>query len=196
MPIPSPDELRILRLKAGLTQTELARRAGVSQSLIARIESGKVNPRVSTLMKIYTALRDFVGEKLTAADVMSTPLVFVTPRTKLLTIAKIMWEKGYSQVPIMSPDKRQNLGTVFDNDILRAFLREDTRAANLTAEDIMSDPLPIISSSTRLRIIAKMLTYETQAVLVEHNMDIVGIITRSDIAKILMTYSTPLHKRP
>ncbi|MFZ8855537.1 MAG: helix-turn-helix domain-containing protein, partial [Thermofilaceae archaeon] len=56
MPIPTPEELRMLRLKAGLTQAEVARRAGVSQSLIARIESGNVNPRVSTLMRIYQAI--------------------------------------------------------------------------------------------------------------------------------------------
>ena len=186
MPIPSPDELKALRLRAGLTQTELARRAGVSQSLIARIEAGKVNPRVSTLMKIYHALQEFVSEQLTAENIMSTPLVYVTPDTKLMKIAEIMWRRGFSQLPVMDDKARKNLGTVFDNDLIRAFLKEDTRAATLTAEDIMSDPLPIVSHSTRLRIIARMLSYETPAVLVEKEMKIVGIITRSDIAKILV----------
>ncbi len=186
MPIPSPDELKALRLRAGLTQTELARRAGVSQSLIARIEAGKVNPRVSTLMKIYHALQEFVSEQLTAENIMSTPLVYVTPDTKLMKIAEIMWRRGFSQLPVMDDKARKNLGTVFDNDLIRAFLKEDARAATLTAEDIMSDPLPIVSHSTRLRIIARMLSYETPAVLVEKEMKIVGIITRSDIAKILV----------
>ena len=186
MPIPSPDELKALRLRAGLTQTELARRAGVSQSLIARIEAGKVNPRVSTLMKIYRALQEFVSEQLTAENIMSTPLVYVTPDTKLMKIAEIMWRRGFSQLPVMDDKARKNLGTVFDNDLIRAFLKEDARAATLTAEDIMSDPLPIVSHSTRLRIIARMLSYETPAVLVEKEMKIVGIITRSDIAKILV----------
>ena len=186
MPIPSPDELKALRLRAGLTQTELARRAGVSQSLIARIETGKVNPRVSTLMKIYHALQEFVSEQLTAENIMSTPLVYVTPNTKLMKIAEIMWRRGFSQLPVMDDKARKNLGTVFDNDLIRAFLKEDARAATLTAEDIMSDPLPIVSHNTRLRIIARMLSYETPAVLVEKEMKIVGIITRSDIAKILV----------
>jgi len=186
MPIPSPDELKALRLRAGLTQTELARRAGVSQSLIARIESGKVNPRVSTLMKIYRALQEFIGEQLTAEDIMSSPLVFVTPYTKLMEVAQIMWRRGFSQLPVMDEKASENLGTVFDHDIIRAFLKEDKRAASLTAEDIMSDPLPIVSYNTRLRILARMLSYDTPAILVEKNMRIVGIVTRSDITKILI----------
>ena len=81
MPIPSPEELRLLRIRAGLTQAELAKKAGVSQSLIARIESGKVNPRVSTLMRIYQALEEFMEDELTACEVMSSPVVYVLPST-------------------------------------------------------------------------------------------------------------------
>ncbi|RLE74581.1 MAG: hypothetical protein DRJ44_07250, partial [Thermoprotei archaeon] len=64
----TPKELRELRKRAGLTQKELARRAGVSQSLIARIESGSVDPRLSTLRRILQALEDYVSEQLTAKD--------------------------------------------------------------------------------------------------------------------------------
>ena len=45
--IPSPEDIRRMRIRAGLTQKELAERAGVSQSLIARIERGSVDPRLS-----------------------------------------------------------------------------------------------------------------------------------------------------
>lgn len=46
----NPGELlRRARAKAGLTQRELADRAGKAQSVIARIESGKTSPRVDTL---------------------------------------------------------------------------------------------------------------------------------------------------
>ncbi len=186
MPIPSPEELRLLRIKAGLTQTELARRAGVSQSLIARIEGGKVNPRVSTLMRIYRALEEFVSEQLSAEDIMSSPVVFVTPDTPLITVAEIMWRNGFSQVPVMTSDRRENLGTVFEDDIIRAFLREDKRARSLTAEDVMSDPLPIVSFNTKLRVIARMLSYQSPAVLVSKNLRVVGIISKSDITKVFL----------
>lgn len=44
------------RIKEGLTQAELARRAGTKQSAIARLESGTYNPTISFLQKIAEAL--------------------------------------------------------------------------------------------------------------------------------------------
>lgn len=44
--------LREARAGAGLTQRELANRAGVPQPAIARIESGGVSPRVDTLDRL------------------------------------------------------------------------------------------------------------------------------------------------
>lgn len=43
------------RLRAGLTQAELARRAGTSQSAIALYESGRRSPTVSTLERVLRA---------------------------------------------------------------------------------------------------------------------------------------------
>lgn len=185
MPIPTPEELRMLRRKAGLTQAEVARRAGVSQSLIARIESGKVNPRVSTLMKIYQALSELVEDELTARDIMSSPVVYVEPHTPLVEATRIMWEKGFSQLPVLQSGLK-NVGTVFDDDVLYAFLRESRRASNLTVADVMSDPLPIVNVETRIGKIARLLSRGISAVLVENEMRIVGIITKSDVAKLLL----------
>lgn len=39
-----------------MTQAQLARRAGMPQSHVARLESGKVDPQVSTLRRIFDAL--------------------------------------------------------------------------------------------------------------------------------------------
>jgi predicted transcriptional regulator len=46
--------LRIARKKAGLSQRELAARAGVPQSTIARIETGEIDPRNSTLDRVLS----------------------------------------------------------------------------------------------------------------------------------------------
>lgn len=186
MPIPSPEELRLLRLKAGLTQSEVAKRAGVSQSLIARIESGKVNPRVSTLLRIYRALESYLEDELTACDIMSSPVVYVTPDTELVEATRIMWERGFSQLPVIKPETRENVGTLFDDDVLSAFIRENARASRLTVSDVMSDPLPLVPCGTKVRVVARMLSRGVPAVLVEQGMEVVGIITKSDIAKLLL----------
>lgn len=49
------DLLRKVRTRAGLTQSELARRAGTSQAAVARYESGDVSPMVSTLERLLAA---------------------------------------------------------------------------------------------------------------------------------------------
>lgn len=185
-PIPTPEELRAMRLRAGLTQSEVARRAGVSQSLIARIETGKVNPRVSTLLRIYRALETFLEDQLTACDIMSSPLVYVEPESRLVEATKIMWDRGFSQLPVIKRDTGECVGTVFEDDILSAFIKENARAAELKVSDVMSDPLPIVPCGTKVRVVARLLARGVPAVLVAEGTKVVGIITKSDIAKLLL----------
>ena len=47
--------VRYARLRAGLTQQELARRAGISQPALARIETGRVTPRMDTVTRLLSA---------------------------------------------------------------------------------------------------------------------------------------------
>jgi hypothetical protein len=47
--------LREARTRARLSQTDLARRAGVAQSVISAYESGKRDPSLSTLMRLVAA---------------------------------------------------------------------------------------------------------------------------------------------
>ena len=54
------EELLRARGEAGLTQAEVAERAGTTQSAIARLEGGRVSPTVETLRKYAKA----VGKEL------------------------------------------------------------------------------------------------------------------------------------
>lgn len=47
--------LREARLRAGLTQTELATRAGVTQPVVSRAEAAGANPRIATLDRLLRA---------------------------------------------------------------------------------------------------------------------------------------------
>ncbi|MCA9580541.1 MAG: helix-turn-helix transcriptional regulator [Myxococcales bacterium] len=48
--------LRELRLLAGLTQAELARRTGIHRPNIARVEAGRHTPSLETLSRLATAI--------------------------------------------------------------------------------------------------------------------------------------------
>ena len=55
-PLATALQLRWQREKAGLTQAELARRTGVSQQQIAKLEGAAANPTVGTIAKVARAL--------------------------------------------------------------------------------------------------------------------------------------------
>jgi transcriptional regulator with XRE-family HTH domain len=50
------EQVRSLREACGMSQQELARRAGTSQPAIARLEAGGVDPRLETLHRLGLAL--------------------------------------------------------------------------------------------------------------------------------------------
>jgi transcriptional regulator with XRE-family HTH domain len=47
--------VRYARRRAGLTQRQLAAKAGIPQETIARIERGRVDPRIGTLDRLLEA---------------------------------------------------------------------------------------------------------------------------------------------
>lgn len=55
-------ELRKLRLEKGLTQAELAKKAGVSEISIRKYEDGSRNPKIQTLIKLADALQVSLSE--------------------------------------------------------------------------------------------------------------------------------------
>lgn len=50
------DRIRILRTEKGLSQEELAHRAGVSTSHVGKLERGEKNPSLSSIEKVINAL--------------------------------------------------------------------------------------------------------------------------------------------
>ncbi len=60
-------ELLRARLRAGLSQAELAERMGTSQSTIARLESGQTLPSTKTLLRFAEATRSRIQVRLSAA---------------------------------------------------------------------------------------------------------------------------------
>jgi len=175
-----PQRLRELRLKAGLTQKELAKRAGVSQALIARIESGAVNPRLSTLQRIVRVLEEALGPSMKAEDIMHQPVITLHPDDDVNKAVKLMEQYGISQIPIVDYEGRI-LGTIHETSILKA-LSASPKPSMLKVGDIMEEPLPIVAPSTPVDLVVEMLT-EYPAVLVVEKGLVKGIIAKIDVIK-------------
>ena len=167
-------EIKEMRKKFGLTQSELAKRANVSQSLIAKIESGRIDPTYTNVKKILAALND-LGKKsqLKAKDVMSSKMISVRPDETITEAIKKMKKLGISQMPVI--DEHRSIGLVSESIILDSIGKNVKRI-----EEIMDDAPPIISEKTTIDVVASLLRF-APLILVSENGKLKGVITKSDV---------------
>jgi len=167
--------LKKLRKEAGLTQKKLAQLVGVSQAHIAKIECGKVDPRLSTVNRIVQVLT--VGRKKKCRDVMTKGVLSAKPNDSVLKISETMLKHAISQLPVING--KNVIGTVTEETIIRN-LRENLGEEK--AKNVMDPPLPIVREDTSTDVVHSMLEKHA-GVLVAKNKEIIGIITRSDLLK-------------
>jgi transcriptional regulator with XRE-family HTH domain len=91
--------LRAQRESLGISLRELARRVGVSASLISQIERDKVNPSVSTLYALVRELGLGMGDLFSIDDVPPaarpgpSPLVSADERSVISLASGVTWER-------------------------------------------------------------------------------------------------------
>ncbi len=175
-----PEDLRRMRKKVGLTQKELAKKAGVSQSLIARIETRSVDPRLSTLQKIVDALLIEVEGSL-ARDIMKSPVITVNVKDQVRDVVKLMRKNGISQIPVLRD--ALVVGSVQESTILERFaLTKDFREIfDLTVDRIMEDPFPTVRDNDDVNEVIDLLFKGYPAILVRAGDKLTGIITKIDV---------------
>ena len=73
------EKIKYMRQKLGLSQTELANIAGVSQSLITKIERGKIEPSYTLVKKIFSVLDEKLAQihkEIIAKDICTKKIAF------------------------------------------------------------------------------------------------------------------------
>lgn len=176
MELPTPEDLRERRKGLDLTQSELADKADVSQPLIARIEGGDVDPRLSTLRRIVNALEEAEGGILRARDLMQDEVVSVRPDSAVHDARELMDEKGYSQLPVILDGSPQ--GLIGNRDIRQ---RQGNNVGELPVAEVMHESITTVEPDATLDEIDTYLDHH-DAVLVVEGGKTVGIVTDADIA--------------
>ncbi len=183
MHIPTPDELKARRELLGIRQTELAARAGISQSMVARIEAGSVDPRASTLSRIVRILN--VAEKpgKTASEVMHSPVISVAPEDPIARAIEIMDRNGISQLPVIAGGIP--VGCISEAAIVSAI--EEGSAGKqqpIEAKQFIEPGFPTIPPDMDIETVVKILQ-KHHAVLVMEEGRVRGIITKHDLISLI-----------
>ena len=113
------DWIRLLRNRLRMTQVELAHRAKITQPNLAAIESGKVDPQVGTLQRIYEGL----GCELNLEPLLHKSLEELTrDRARAVALKRLKQTMGTMALEDQAPDEdtfRQLLEKRTD-DLLRS----------------------------------------------------------------------------
>ncbi len=182
---PTLEDIGRRRRQLGLKQGELAKAAGVSQSLIAKLEAGAIDSSYTKVKTIFDVLdRLELKTKIQTEKVVHNEVISIQKTEPVSQVVKLMKEYGYSQIPVL--DGKQSVGSVSEKAILRQILcgKDLEQISALLIEDIMEEAFPQIGEDAPLSLIT-ILLQSYSAVLVAKKGVVTGIITKADLLRML-----------
>ena len=190
--LPSIEELRKMRKSLGISQKELAKISGVSQSYIARLEKGEINPAYDKIRKIFEYLNTS-GNRAKDIDIkadliMTKNVITCEMNDSIISALNKMREKGFSQLPVVTTDKRI-IGIITEADINDMLIKGTSIESlkHLTVRKVMGNILPQLDKQSPISMIYPLLKY-SNAILILDGTELKGIITKADILKAVETY--------
>ncbi len=168
-----------------MTQKKLARLAGVSQSLIAKLESGKIDSSYTKVKAIFDALNQLeVKRDVRVREILHSEVVGVQKDELVSRAVRLMWDHNYSQLPVF--DGERVVGSVSEKTILSQILsgKDLTQLSELPIQKIMEEAFPQVGEDAPLSLISSLLQVYP-AVLVTRKGKVVGIVTKADLLKML-----------
>ena len=156
-------DIKDIRKKFNLNQTDLAKKAGVSQSLIAKVEAGRLDPTYTNAKKIFDALDELTQKhEIKAEEIMTKKVVSVGKESGVHEVIKKMRKYAISQMPVIENDKI--LGVLSEATVLDALM---SGKKEIKAKDIMQDAPPTIGKNASITIISSLLKFYPMVMVVE-----------------------------
>ncbi len=182
---PTLEDIAKRRRQLGLKQSELAKAAGVSQSLIAKLEAGTIDSSYTKVKTIFDVLERLeFKSRVQAEKLLHTEVISVQKNEPISNVVQLMKDCGYSQIPVF--DGKQSVGSISEKTIMRQILdgKDLDELSRLPTEKIMEEAFPQINEDAPLSLITSLLqTYS--AVLVLRKGTVMGIITKADLLRML-----------
>jgi len=139
-------------------------------------------------------------QSIAVRALMSSPVITITPQTRLPQIKNILRENNIRRVPVVAQDRL--VGIVTLGDVRNAFPSDATTLsiyelsdllAKVTATDVMRTAVIGINADAPLVEAARlMLTQKISGLPVLEDGRLVGMITESDIFRAVISGSLPL----
>lgn len=180
MEIPSGKHLKRCRKALKLTQSELSKLCGISQSVIAKVENESVDARASTLKKIVDALNrlQFPDKPHTVNDIMVQDLITLSSEDSIQNAIEKMISSNVSQLPVLS--KSGSLVGLVSEASLLSFDAQITDSV----QNVMQANAVVVNHDISISE-ARDLLSSKEALLVTKNGRLVGLVSRMDMVRAL-----------
>ena len=183
--LPTLDEIGRRRRLLAMSQKQLANLAGVSQSMIAKVESKRISPSYLKTKAIFDTLEGLERKnEFKAKDVSHGKVVSVHAHDPVSKGVRVMRETGFSQLPVFNNDRV--VGSLTEKIILEKLFSapKPDEISRQSIEKIMDEAFPSVNEETPLSMVSTLLQY-SPAVLVTKRGHVQGIITKADLLKVI-----------
>jgi len=181
MIFPELTNIKTRRIQLGLKQNQLAELSQVSQSLIAKLEKGKLDPSYSLAKKIFLALDSLEHKKeRKCSDIMTPKVSFIRLNEKIERASEIMKKNSIDQLPVL--ENKRVVGSISESLIFSKLMEglDKKKLLNMQVKEIMNEPFPIVNSNMPISIVSPLLK-TADAILVTEKDKLVGIITKANL---------------
>lgn len=175
------EKLKQMRQKLGLTQTQLAKLAGVSQSLITKVERGNIEPSYSIARRVFTILEEELAnmqKEIIAKNICTKDIAFIKSDETIEKAIKLMKKLAISQMPVTK--EKIIIGSISEETFIKNYDR--IKSKDMKVEQIMDEPFPTISEDTHITLIRDILKTYPAIILTKQGKP-TGIISKADLLK-------------